>query len=273
MKGSTRIRLWLGAAAIVAAAYFLFRPESGTLTLDEAVQTGSVDVEILAGDSNAGSVTITLTRRADDSNAYVVTIPAGELLQASDGAGQRLMTSRTATIVVDDAEPSASQTITTLCIDPFKAPPLANATLALAAPAGGAAMEETDPIRKLVGCMSDSEMTDSARQTAVWAVAAQLLRKTPEDARAYVSKGLEQEMIGERREQLEAKRERAREMAASLSEAQLDALIDRELQNSMPTIRQVAAQQSAGLLDALRQGDGSVLAACGYAVAEMAVFQ
>jgi hypothetical protein len=41
----------------------------------------------------------------------------------------------------------------------------------------------------------------------------------------------------------------------------------------MPTIRQVAAQQSAGLLDALRQGDGSVLAACGYAVAEMAVFQ
>jgi len=159
------------------------------------------------------------------------------------------MTSRTATIVVDDAEPSASQTITTSASIHSSAS-LANATLALAAPpAAPPWRDRSDP---QAGWLHVRQRDDRLRETdGGMGVAAQLLRKTrrtPGLRQQGPRAGNDRRATGA----IGAKRERAREMAASLSEAQLDALIDRSCRFHA-TIRQVAAQQSAGLLDALRQ--------------------
>jgi hypothetical protein len=269
-----RARLLAGAivAAILAGAYFYAQRDAGPLTLEAAVRDGAVEASVIADDSGGGSVTITLTRAAGATGPVIVAIPAGALLSAPDGASQRLMTAAGVTIVIGEDSNSASATVTALCLDPFLSQPPAGAVLAFA-PAAGAATEETDPIRKLVACMADSAMPDAERQMAVWAVSAGLLGKRADAAKRYVAEGLVQAMIAERRDQLAARRATARAMAPALDEAKIDDLIEQEVQNSIPAIRTVAASQSADLLDALRRRDRDVLAGCGYAVAELTVFE
>jgi hypothetical protein len=100
-----------------------------------------------------------------------------------------------------------------------------------------------------------------------------LLRKTPGEAKAFVAGGLAQQMMVERREQLQDKRAHAREIAPALSDQQIDRVIDQEFQKSLPVIRTVAAEKSAELLNVLRLRGRDRLSACGYRVADMAVFR
>jgi hypothetical protein len=263
---------WLVAATLAAIAFAIYQWPRGAIALDDAIRNGTVEIAIMADDTGSGTVMITLTRQDSSAGQIAVAVPAGTLLGPADGASQRLMTAVPVTIVVAGDRMSATAVVTALCIDPFSPPPLARAALTLPLPSGAAAAE-TGPLRELVACMADEIMSDGERQIAVWAASGRLLRRTPGEATAFVAAGLAQQMMAERREQLQDKRARAREIAPALSDQQIDRLIDQELQKSLPLIRTVAAEQSAELLNALRLRGRDRLSACGYRVSDMAVFQ
>ncbi len=275
MTRRRRFPRWLIGAAILLGGYYLYQHDSGPLTVAAALRDGAVNARIVADGADGTSVTITLTLPSEAAAPVAVDIPSGTVIYGGEAGSQRLITAVPVTIVLSSASPSASARVSTFCIDEFAPPPTSQAALTFvpSAGTGGATTEETEPLHKLADCMSGWPQSDGDKQLAIWAVAGDMLHKPRAEALRFMTDGLVRQMVIERRAQLESKRAAIEQMAPDLSEEHVDQLIEREMRDGMPALRRIAATTADDQLRDFLTHDKDMLSGCGYAAADMPVFQ
>ena len=256
----------LAASAAVAALLALqgcARPSPPPTDLRVALETGSVQAKAEAQGDDAGATSVTLTRFSGDG-PLAVTIPAGTVLYSGSNGAQRLITGKTVVIVFRPGQTTASESVRTFCMDEFRLTPTSGVQLSPVASLGddGTTTEETEPLHKLVDCMSDAPQDET--QIAVWAVNQDLLHKTREEAIGAIRDGLLEEMKTERRDQLEAKRPELMQGKVHLTEDRLTALLDQEFMEDQPELQRMADEQAHAQVEKLIARDRDQLARCGY---------
>jgi hypothetical protein len=268
-------KYWLLIVGVVVAVVWVRSCEPTPLTLASAVQSDKVSVNIKADGNSGGSAIINVVRSWDTSGKVVVIIPAGTLLFSENSGTQRLMTAVEVRVVLTDEKPQVNTPVQTYCLDEFAPPPNDSSALSIDPPPGGSSSttEETEPLHKLADCMATSSVAQGDKQLAIWAVKEDLLSKSRADALQFITAGLVGQMSQERRDQLNAKKPEAEQLARDLSEQEIDAAIDTEFQNSLVGIRQLAATKANQQLTSLIEHDREMLSSCGYSVADKPLFQ
>jgi hypothetical protein len=266
---------WIVGVVALLCAYWIYNYLSVPLTITDAVSDGKVDAQIIASGDSGSSATITLTRPSGVSGTITILIPSGTVLYGGNSGVQRLITAVPVTLVLADGSPSLSQEIPTFCIDEFAAPPQNNVVLSFDPLNDGRRVttEETEKFHKLADCMAGWSQSDSDKQLAVWAVESDWLHKTRSEALSFLIDHYVEQMTDERRDQLNEKKPEIVSMAPMLTSERIDELIDTELDNGMPELRDIATNKASQQLDLFISHDKESLSSCGYAATDMPLFQ
>jgi hypothetical protein len=264
-----RLMAWLAILVVAMTVGCKPKPPPEPTALLDAVQSHQVDVSVSAPSS--GQVTITVTRSgsgaggdAGDNGADAPTfvLAAGTVISGGDSGVQRLMTAQDATFVFG-ASTTASATVPTYCIDPFKETPGVSTVLAID-PAQQDA-EDVGPARKLAQCLRSDQSGAANDQLAIWATTDGFLDKTYDEARSAANDGYRQGLEAQMAKRMQSFADRLRQAAPTASQAD----IDREVARFTPAVVSARLDQEAHdmtdrLLAGFLGGGRPLLDKCGY---------
>lgn len=275
--GRHRFLPWVLITSALLVAYWVYSWATAPLTIAAAIRDGKVDVHITAMGVSGNAAMVTLTRSSGVSGQLTVVIPSGTVIYDANPDEQRLITAAAVTVVLSAQTPSVNSMVATFCMDEYAATPLDSSKLSFAPLNGSAvtATEETEPLHKLVDCMASwtVSVSDSDKQLAVWAVKDKLLSKSRRDALEFVTTGIAQRMILERRAQLEKKKTELIHMKPSLDEGLIDGQIEAEIQNGKPALNEIATAKATEQITSFIDHARDMISSCGYPAASYAIFQ
>ncbi|MCX7041692.1 MAG: hypothetical protein NT117_03180 [Gammaproteobacteria bacterium] len=273
MKTSGWIVVLVLAGAVAGSVYWLKSPARGT-AVTEALAAGNVEIVAAVAGADGDSVSVTLRRPPGVTGRQRIAIPTGLVLYT--GSSQRLIVAVPAVFDLSDAQPEATQLVSTFCIDQFLPTPAAGAAVSLTS--GGesgatSATAGTDPLRKLVECLADIDLPQADKQLAVWAVSENLMEGSRDEATAALTRKRVERMGIERRAELEARKAELMTRAPHLSEARIDALIEDELRDGNADMLAIASRESEKQMWNFVEHDKIAMSTCGYPVFTMQIFQ
>jgi hypothetical protein len=259
-------------AMILLGVYWMAR-QIVPRTAGVADRQGNYFVDVSANGTSGNSIKIAFSRPTGVWWMITIVIPSGTVIYSHDHNGQRLITAAPIKVVLSNEVPSVTIVVPTYCIDEFATTPIDGATLEFDPPnnQSEAMTEETEPLHKLADCMMSSSMSTGGKQLAVWAVADDLLRKTPDDALQFLTARITQKIINDKRREFRDRKSHISSVAYLLSDEEINQLIESELQSRKSDFERSAASYAQEQLDALA-GDLDVLTSCGYKAEDMRLF-
>jgi hypothetical protein len=260
-------RRWALVVVILLGGYWLF-PHIAPRTAGVADREGNYIAQISADGGNGNSVKMVFSRPSGVFGTVTIVIPSGTVLYGRNTNGQRLITATPVNVVLSNGTPSVTVVVPTYCIDEFAATPLDGAALGF-----GTKTEETEPLHKLSDCMSTSSLPTADKQLIVWAVAEDLLHKTPDEALRFLADRISRRMVVDRRRELQDKKPDMFRMAPLLTERRIDELIENEIAAGMSEFNSSAVAQAQKQLAGLDDDDQDMLTSCGYATEGMPLFR
>lgn len=184
------VRLLLfGIAVGAAVAYFYFRA-TRPIGIADIVSEHYATVTIVAAGPTAA--TITVHRRDDAPSSLNIVVPAGTVLLNRTPNSQHLVTATTIFFTITTSSPNQAKMVDLYCLDEFALPPTKGMELALStAGTAGTGTDETDPIRKLIDCMSGiQDIPPAYKQNTLWLVAGNYLNQSKTAARQALTEKL-----------------------------------------------------------------------------------
>jgi len=272
-RGTASFRRWLLIAAGVVALYGIHAWITAPLQLVGALESGKVAAVGVFGGAGSPSM-ITVTRTPGTSGAMTMQVPAGTVLYTGDASAQRVMTAAAVTIVLPAGADAASATVKTFCLDEFAAVPDVKTQLSFSPGPGDSrsTSEETEPLHKLADCMSRLSGSDEDKQVAVWAVKADLLHRSSQEALELLSRGFADQIAREFRAKVDQARASIAREARDLPAAEVDAQIAEAMRAEEAANRIEAARLARKQLDSLLH-HRDLLTSCGYAEADLPIFR
>lgn len=275
----TRLAAWLAILVVAMATGCKPTPPPAPTALLDAVQNHQAEVSVSV--QTDGEATITVTRPAeaagggasssDAGGGPTFVLAAGTVISGGDASLQRLMTAQDVTFVFG-ASTTATATVRTYCIDPFKETPGSSTVLTIDPAQQDAA--DVGPARKLAQCLRNDASISGADQMAIWATTDGFLDKTYDEARSAAYRGYRDGLETEMASRMSSFGDRLRQAAPNASPED----IDREIARFSPAtvsarLDQEATQMVDQLLAGFLGGGRALLDRCGYETASSQLYR
>ena len=263
---------WLPWGLVAVLAAVLLYQRYGPRELAQAMAKGDVQAQVaMVGGERAGEsggsdegmrVALRLTRSEGQVGRMSLTWPAGSIIHSGNPGEQRLLTTRTVALVLDDATPTATVEVEVYCLDQFALTPTLSSPLSLPND-DGTDSEETEPVRKLAQCLENGSASYAARQFAIWMSAGKFVEQERTVVRERLAEAYRSTLRTQAEGKLQVLAETLGEQMPYLSAAQLDAAVERYRRGRFEQeIEQTALQQADRDLQAFDGEARSALAQC-----------
>jgi hypothetical protein len=224
------------------------------LTLTEAVAQNLVKVEIGGFREDRDTVAVAVSRVAGVSGRIQAVLPAGTILYSSDPGGQRMMTAKSATIMLAEGAVEGNAVVEVYCLDQFALRPTAATTFTLPGDMQIFDTSQAEPVSDLASCLEKGGAPPGVRQLAIWLVAGRYVDWNYESVRQELFSKYQSTMADQVEGAFTANADRKRRALRHFPPDRVEAALSRYRERSLwPAVERAARRESDTALNGFRR--------------------